>query len=316
MALAPEPADILRFAADQIVAGSRVALATLVGITGSSSRALGSQMAITERGDVCGSLSSGCVDAAVIAEARSAIANGSVRKVRFGEGSPYIDVRLPCGAGLDLLFTPITDPTPLAACLQALAERRYTSLWLASLSACKTDAATNTSITFSPRLRIAALGMGDELLAMVRISATFGAEVYAVTPDQEITENLRAANAAVIETLTTSFVLPELGDRWTAFVSLLHDRDWEMVLLPQMLRQDGFYHGAIGNIHNQALRKAALAAGGLAAADLVRLRGSIGLIPATRDPATLALSICAEVVSEYRRICQPPLLSNAAMASP
>lgn len=302
--LAPEPADILRFAVRQAGLGRRLAFATLVGISGSSSRALGSIMAVDDADGACGSLSSGCVDTAVIAEARSVIAEGRGRTVRFGEGSPYIDVRLPCGAGLDLRFTPIADLSPVVACVDRLDRREPASL---PLSAANEVEAGPAWLDLFPRLRIVVLGMGDEVLALARLASTFGAEVVAITPDAQAAASSRDICRTVIETATLGATIPALGDRWTAFVSVFHDRDWELALLPQILRQDGFYHGAVGNARNRVARTEALAACGVPAPDLARLNGQIGLIPATRDPATLALSILAEVVGQYRAISAPVL---------
>jgi xanthine dehydrogenase accessory factor len=53
-------------------AGRRIALATLVRVTGSP-RPLGSEMAIAEDGEVVGYVSGGCVEAAVRAEALACI---------------------------------------------------------------------------------------------------------------------------------------------------------------------------------------------------------------------------------------------------
>ncbi|MGL1701373.1 XdhC family protein, partial [Vibrio parahaemolyticus] len=47
-------------------------------------------------------------------------------------------------------------------------------------------------------------------------------------------------------------------------------------------------------------RLAALRARGVDERRIDALRGGIGLIPGTRDPATLALSILAEVVQDYQ----------------
>ena len=48
-------------------------------------------------GSFVGSLSGGCIENAVVAEACEALADGRGRIVRFGAGSPYLDIRLPCG---------------------------------------------------------------------------------------------------------------------------------------------------------------------------------------------------------------------------
>ena len=107
--------------------------------------------------------------------------------------------------------------------------------------------------------------------------------------------------------------LPELvGDPWTAFVFLFHDHDWEEQLLPHALAQDGFYHGAVGSARTHRARLAGLRASGMPQASIGTLRGGIGLIPATRDPATLALSILGELVQDYQACAGMPGWSGRA----
>ena len=55
--------------------GARVALARVVDVEGSGPRLPGAAMAVTERGEVAGSVSGGCVEGAVVTEAL-AILNG------------------------------------------------------------------------------------------------------------------------------------------------------------------------------------------------------------------------------------------------
>ncbi len=80
---------------------------------------------------------------------------------------------------------------------------------------------------------------------------------------------------------------------------LFHGREWEEHLLPQALALPAFYTGAIGSRRTHTARLAALAAAGVAPERIKALRGHIGLIPATRDPATLALSVLGEIVADY-----------------
>ena len=65
---------LYRFLASRIAAGERVALVTVTDVTGSSVRNPGAQMAISECGAYAGTLSGGCIERAVIAEAQAAIA--------------------------------------------------------------------------------------------------------------------------------------------------------------------------------------------------------------------------------------------------
>ena len=80
---------------------------------------------------------------------------------------------------------------------------------------------------------------------------------------------------------------------------LFHDHEWETALLAQALGQPALFIGAMGSAATHARRLEALAAAGVGAAAASRVTGPIGLIPAARDPQTLALSVLAQVVAAY-----------------
>lgn len=322
--IATAPLDVLRFVADCAAAGTPCVLVTLVGIEGGSSRGIGAQMAVAQDGRRVGSLSGGCVEDAVAAEAMEALADGWGRVVRYGIGSPYIDIRLPCGGGIDLLFTPAPDPAAITGVIAMLEAREPAVLTLdcdgARLAADATPQAWNgTAIThaYQPPLRIHVLGQGEDLTAFARLGAAYGAQIQALTPDRHTCESLVSQGIAAT-TLHTRTHLPDIAsDAWSAIVFLFHGRDWEEHLLPQALDLPAFYIGAVGSRRTHAARLAALAEAGVSSEAIGRLRGHIGLIPATRDPATLALSVLAEVVADYNALAHwahwfgAPLLAPA-----
>ncbi len=286
-------------------------LITLTGIEGGSSRGIGAQMAVLADGRSAGSFSGGCVEAAMIAEAQDVLAQGHGRTVRYGIGSPYLDIRLPCGGGIDLLFTPRPDPAVLREVLARLDQRKAAVLRLSEGAALLSDTpgAQGFQRAYAPPLRLVALGHGEDLTALVRLSRAFGIRVDAYAP---ASDRIAAAEPGVTA-LASRTALPKLvGDPWTAFVFLFHDHDWEEQLLPHALAQDGFYHGAVGSARTHHARLAGLRTIGVPQASLDMLRGGIGLIPATRDPATLALSILGEVVQDYQACAGMPGWSGRA----
>ena len=84
--------------------GHRVALVTLLHIDGSSPRPQGSQLGVADNGQSVGMITGGCAEKAVIAEALQCLENSENKIVRYGVGSPYLDVVLPCGSGIDLFI--------------------------------------------------------------------------------------------------------------------------------------------------------------------------------------------------------------------
>ncbi len=307
--VATSPIDILRFLAARAADGVECAVVTLVGIEGGSSRAIGAQMAVAADGRRIGSFSGGCIEDSVATEALETLEEGWGRVVRYGIGSPYIDIRLPCGGGIDLLFTPRPDAKAIASALAALNARTPAAL----LIGCDTVTGSNDvtpspwngtaiTLTYQPALQIHAFGQGEDLSAFTRLAAAFGAEVHAFTPDQPTCALLEQLGISCTH-LPTRTGLPTItSDPWSAVLFLFHGRDWEEHVLPQALELPGFYHGAIGSRRTHAARLAALEAAGVPVARINALRGHIGLIPATRDPATLALSILGEIVADYNAL--------------
>lgn len=79
-------------------AGRKVALATVIETWGSAPRPVGSHLVIDAEGNFDGSVSGGCVEAAVISEAVQVIAEGKSRILDFGVADELAwKVGLSCG---------------------------------------------------------------------------------------------------------------------------------------------------------------------------------------------------------------------------
>ena len=89
-------------------AGRRVALARVVDIEGSGPRDPGAAMAVSEDGEVAGSVSGGCVEGAVVTEALDVLASGRRRLVTFGySDDEAFAVGLTCGGTIHLFIEPL-----------------------------------------------------------------------------------------------------------------------------------------------------------------------------------------------------------------
>ena len=94
--------DIERWRSD----GHRVAIARVVDIEGSGPRDPGAAMVVSENGEVAGSVSGGCVEGAVVAEAMSILAGERDRGViTFGySDDEAFAVGLTCGGTIHLFI--------------------------------------------------------------------------------------------------------------------------------------------------------------------------------------------------------------------
>lgn len=83
--------------------GRLVALATVISTWGSAPRPIGSHLVVDEIGNFEGSVSGGCVEAAVVFEAQDAIADGRSRVIDFGVADETAwRVGLSCGGRISV----------------------------------------------------------------------------------------------------------------------------------------------------------------------------------------------------------------------
>ncbi len=88
--------------------GRSVALATVVETWGSAPRPVGSHLVIDADGNFEGSVSGGCVEGAVVAEALEAIGSGKPKMLEFGVADETAwRVGLSCGGRIKVFVTPV-----------------------------------------------------------------------------------------------------------------------------------------------------------------------------------------------------------------
>lgn len=271
-------------------------------------RSPGTIMGVAEDGSFAGSLSGGCIENAVVAEALEVLSAGTPHVVRYGADSPYLDIRLPCGGGLDLHFQPLGTSALAAQCLGSIRARAPFAIAIGPEGAAHVEGwyppafdRQAGTLTFGhwplPLLQIIGHGAGVEALAS--LGRSFGCAIRVVTPDQRSIAALaeQGIEAALIERTSQTQLI--LGDAWTANVFLFHDHDWEIELIAAALTRPHFYIGAMGGRRAHEFRTQALRARGVSDAAIAEIRAPIGLFHSSRDPQTLALSTLAEVIRTY-----------------
>lgn len=285
--LSDDALAILRYAVDAHREGVGIALVTLVQIDGGAARRLGAQMAVRGDGLYCGYVSGGCTEAAVAIEALQALSAHEDRQVRFGQGSPYFDIVLPCGGGITLAIHVIRDATAPACVLDALLGRRPAGLrydphvqrlqFLTDASWTGWTTSGAFDVGYRPAARLLVHGAALETGIVRRLAETAG---YAVTlPTEPSTPGIDAIDAD------------------TAVVLLHHDLERELPLLQAALAATPFYIGALGSWNTQRCRAERLAQLGYASHDVARIKAPIGVFPKARDATALALSVLGDVAA-------------------
>ena len=102
-------ADVLTTAEDWRESGRAVALATVIETWGSAPRPVGSHLVIDSDGNFEGSVSGGCVEGAVVAEAVEVIDTGKPTTLEFGVADETAwQVGLSCGGRIRVYVEPVT----------------------------------------------------------------------------------------------------------------------------------------------------------------------------------------------------------------
>ncbi len=328
---AADPA-ILANALAWLAAGRKIALATVIETWGSSPQPVGSKLLADADGNFLGSVSGGCVEAAVVAEAIEAIAQGKPRVLAYGvEDKTAWGVGLACGGRIRVLVAPIeTDRGVLSDVLSDLAARRKVALLTkistgaqsivhapeeadgdlaASIAAgFRSDksklVATPSGETFidifNPPLRLIIVGAVHIAQSLEPLAEGLGYQVTIIDPREAFAADARFDGATLLREWPDE-AMPRLGvDAGTALVALSHDPRLDDPALLHALRNDALYVGGLGSKKTHAARVERLLAEGLSPDDLARIHAPIGLDIGAQGPAEIALSIIAEIVKVKR----------------
>lgn len=102
-------AELLARAEQWARTGKKIAIATVIETWGSAPRPVGSHLVIDEQGNFEGSISGGCVEGAVVAEAAEVISSGTPRLLEFGVADETAwRVGLSCGGRIAVRVEPVT----------------------------------------------------------------------------------------------------------------------------------------------------------------------------------------------------------------
>lgn len=276
-------------------------LAVITGTEGASYRTTGTMMAFAPDGKRTGSLSSGCIEDDIADHAKTALQTGRAIALRYGIGSPFFDLKLPCGGGLTILLIPNPNQALLAHVLNLVAQRQTVALSIGladgALTLSDTPDPGQLIVKLEPELRFWVYGHGVEALSFALMTQAAGYDVT-LFGQESLQADLTRIDPLNVQTVTSfrSYTCP-VPDWRTAITLFFHDHENEARLLSQFLPSDAFFIGAQGSLRARTKLIADLNAMGVAPEHLARLRPDFGLIPSCRDPRTLAVSVMAHVLA-------------------
>ena len=295
--------------------GERFALATVVATRRSAPRPIGSKLAVSESGELAGSVSGGCVENEVYGAAREVLAGAPPQLLSYGiSDDQALSVGLPCGGEIDV-YVQVPEPEVVERVLGALAteERavvlteletgeqrlvRDPELERGRSRLLELDGRRVFADVFGPPPRLLIFGAVDTAEALCRAAKAVGWRTIVADARAKFATRERLPSADELVVAWPDEVLARVEpDHATAVVVLTHDDRFDLPALQGALAGEAFYVGALGSRRNQARRRERLLEEGVPEESVDRISGPAGLDIGADTPAETALSILAEILA-------------------
>lgn len=310
-----------------LAATGPVGRAVVTRVWGSAPRAEGATIVATADGRMAGSVSGGCVEAAVVLEIQKAIRTGTAKLVSYAVSDEKAwEVGLSCGGTIDVLVEPSVRPEIMAAVESDHSTVVATVLSGAALGApdgelsavLEGEGALSAASAECRRLdvtlpsgpvtvfleafprppRLVVVGAVHLAEVLVRLAGELGYRTVVTDGRESLLTRARFPDASELVLGWPGETLSQIGlDPDTAVCILTHDPKFDEPALRVALRSAAGYVGAIGSRKTQAARRARLSEEGFTGDEIARLHGPIGLDLGGRSPGEVALAILAEVTA-------------------
>jgi xanthine dehydrogenase accessory factor len=297
-------------------------MARVVATRRSAPRPIGSKLIVSERGELAGSVSGGCVESEVVEAAREVLAGGEPRLVTYGISDDLaLSVGLPCGGEIDVW---IDEPDPeLLQQLADVAREERRAVFFVDLDdgserlvadgdndvADDLIRAGHSKVVelhgrrlfadvFGPPPRLLVYGAVDTADALCAAARNIGWRTIVADARSRFATRERLPHADEIIIAWPEETLAQVQpDHATAIVMLTHDDKFDIPMLTGALASEAFYIGALGSRRNQERRRELLLEAGLDESTVDRISGPAGLDIGAHTPAETALSMLAEILA-------------------
>jgi xanthine dehydrogenase accessory factor len=313
--------------------GDRIAHATVIATRRSAPRPVGSKLVISDRGEMAGSVSGGCVENEVYGQACEILEGAPPQLLSYGiSDDEAFAVGLPCGGEIDV-FVDTASPELLERLARVIEREERAVLFtvvegdrvgaqlLATEDGDRVGEGSDEHFddvlrggrnvvleldsgekvfaeVYGPPPRLLVFGAVDTAEALCRAARGLGWHTIVSDARGKFASSERLPSADEIVVAWPDETLARVRpDHQTAVVVLTHDERWDVPALKGALETEAFYIGALGSRRNQARRRERLLEEGVAESQLDRVQGPAGLDIGADTPAETALSILAEILA-------------------
>ncbi|WP_419825310.1 XdhC family protein [Sphingomonas sp.] len=282
-----------------------LALATVTRTWGSAPRPRGSHMLVAADGRFEGSVSGGCVEGEVLANAAQVIAGGDARRLRYGVADAAAwEVGLPCGGEIEVMVQPVGERGFAPALFDRIAAGRADGRALVLT----TDDGSGVTVegagegfvnTYRPPRRMLIVGAVQIAQSLATLASELDFGVTIIDPRARFLTEDRFPGTTLDDRWPDEAVVAARPDPATAVVTLSHDIKIDDPALAAALRSEAGYIAALGSRKSHAGRLARLAAMGFDKAALGRIEGPAGVPIGAIGAAEIALSVAAGAVRAF-----------------
>ncbi len=284
--------EIFNQAIAWLQAGHKIAMATVLKTWGSAPRAAGSFLIVRSDGAFEGSVSGGCVEGEVLAQAMAVLESNTPKLLEFGVSNAKAwEVGLACGGEIQVLVYParIEDLQRAVAATQAGNAIPFVL-----------PLADAPILILQPAARLAIIGAVHITQFLVPMAQSLGYDVLVIDPRAAFLTTLRFPDISTSAEWPDDALCAWKPNASSAIVALTHDPKIDDVALAAAVNSDAFYIAALGSRKNHAGRVERLAALGISAPQLARINGPAGLAIGAASPAEIALSVLAQLTAVRR----------------
>src|SRR5260221_194079 len=279
---------------------------------------VGAMLVIRDDGQVMGSVSGGCVEDDLIDKVKGgAIAADKPEVTTYGVTQEQATrFGLPCGGTLQLVLEPVTVESKLKDLL-AVTERHELSARFLDMESGKVRIEPGKwsdllefdgkvlKTVHGPRWRLLLIGAGQVSRYLAQMAQALDYHVTVCDPRAEYADGWEFAEVPINRAYPDDVVLQMSLDAHSAVVALTHDPKLDDAALLEALKSPAFYIRALGSATNNATRRKRLAEFDLAASEIARLRGPVGLKIGSKTPPEIAVAILAEMTAVRRGVRSP-----------
>jgi xanthine dehydrogenase accessory factor len=315
--------------------GDPVAVATVISTWGSAPRPAGSRMAISQSGQIAGSVSGGCLEGEVFEQAQAILKGKPARLFHYGVSDELAwTVGLSCGGEIDVLIEPLaqvhrdlmtaletehpvvlkTDvgEVPGGRALLMPADPIVSEL-LDRGNPLRQDGVFLEPFPRPPELFI--FGASHVAIPLTRLASAIGFRVTVIDARSKFADRDRFPEARRVIHAWPDEVLKDLHmDSSTYVVILTHDPKFDDPTITAALHGQPRYIGAIGSKKTHRDRVARLVKAGVNPGEIERVHAPIGLDLGAQTAEETALAILAQMVAVRHGKQGGPMPGPAAAA--